>query len=184
MILGIDPSIQNVGLAVVRMDGALNEEAEAWTVRAKSKGDGARVREVRESVEHAIHRFDVEVVACEIPGTWARGERRVNMGSLAKLWRVIGAVEACAHMLDCRFVEVGANRWMRGRGRAGNKSIDQARQEIALELATKGMGGTGEGPPLSSLDVLRLSEHAVAALAIARWAAREETIRQGTQRST
>ncbi len=178
MILGIDPSIRNLGVALVRDDGELDEETEAWTVHPLGATDAARVDEVYREVEHAIYLGEVEIVACEIPGHWGRGERRVNLGSLAKLWRVIGAIQACVRANDCRFVEVAANRWMRGRGRAGNKSVAHARRELAVELAGRGLAGrTVGGPPLSSLDVERLSEHAVAALAIARWAAREDRVR-------
>lgn len=97
----IDPSINNIGWADYSADGDL---IDFGTFHPKAIGDEARLIQISQWLYIAIGESEIGRVVIERSEAWTRkgfGGQSLNTGSLAKLFRAIGALIGAAAIGGC-----------------------------------------------------------------------------------
>lgn len=161
-ILCIDPSITDVGMAVLTRNG---RPLTMDTIRPKADGM-SRINEIVLAVYSSFG--PAEDLVIEQPPEYSRSGK--NVGSLVKLAIAAGSIASVAHSLRVPVHWVLATDWMRS-GRT-QKSIQRIRAELEIEANDRRDGWTSAERAV----LAQASEHAVAALAMGRWWLRTQTM--------
>jgi crossover junction endodeoxyribonuclease RuvC len=133
-VLGVDPGVANVGLAVVARRDRASVLEWADTVRTASDADEAgRLRHVADAVTDAIARHRPDAVAIERVA-WNR-----NQVSALRVARAIGAIMVAADRAGLPVQEYGPNEVKIAVTGAGNADKRQVRDALARIHGLRGV---------------------------------------------